>query len=189
MTALPNAPKLPMTVSEFLTWNEDNKHGRFELFCGEPVKMQAERARHANVKGNTYVVLRDAVRAAKLPCQVFPDGMTVVITDDTCYEPDAIVNCGPRTDPDSVTVETPTLVVEVSSPSTKGFDMGQKLGDYFTVAGIKHVLLIDPKNKRAILHTRVSAMEWATRLLSGPEAVRIDPPGLEFSLADCFAEA
>jgi len=178
-----------MTVAEFLEWNMDNVHGRYELFCGEPVKMQAERARHATVKMNIARALQDGVRAAKLPSQVFPDGMTVVINDDTCYEPDAIVNCGAKVDPDSVTVETPTIVVEAGSPSTRVFDMGQKLADYFTVAAISHVLLIETKKQRAILHTRVSANEWVTRVFGATETVRFDPPGISVNLADCFAEA
>ncbi len=189
MTALPETPPPRMTVAEFLKWNMDNVQGRYELFCGEPVKMQAERARHADVKGNTYIALKSAVRAAKLACQVFPDGMTVVIDDETCYEPDAVVNCGPKVDPDSVTVDAPTVVVEVGSPTTKAFDMGQKLADYFTVASIVHVLLIDPKKQRAILHTRRSETEWATRVFAATEAVLIDTPGFTFNLAECFLEA
>jgi Uma2 family endonuclease len=189
MSALPNTPKLPMTVTEFLNWNTDNVHGRFELFCGEPVKMQSERARHADTKGNAYIALKAAVRAAKVPCHVFPDGMTVVINDDTCYEPDAIVTCGPKVDPDSVTVDEPAIVVEVGSPATQGFDMGQKLADYLTVPSISHVLLIDPRKKRAILHTRKSESEWATRVFAANERVKLDPPGIGFDLAECFVEA
>jgi Uma2 family endonuclease len=189
MTSLPETPPPRMTVAEFLEWNMDNVHGRWELFCGEPVKMQSEKARHADVKGNTYIALKSAVRAAKLPCQVFPDGMTVVIDDETCYEPDAVVNCGPKVDPDSITVDTPTIVVEVGSPGTRSFDMGQKLADYLTVPSIAHVLLIDPKKKRAILHTRKSQAEWATRLFAANEALTFDPPGIRFNLAECFLEA
>jgi len=132
MTALSATPPPRMTVAEFLEWNMDNVRGRYQLFCGEPVRMQSERARHADVKGNAFIALKTGVRAAKQPCQVFSDGMTVVIDDDTCYEPDAVVNCGPKVEPDSVTVDTPTIVVEVGAPSTKGFDMGQKLADYLT---------------------------------------------------------
>ena len=188
MTALPETPPLPrMTVAEFLIWNEQRPDGRYELYYGEPVKMQAERARHANVKGNAYMALRSAVRAAKLPCQVFPDGMTVVINDETCYEPDAILQCGKPVDPDSVTVDEPMIVVEVGSPSTRVFDLSQKLGDYFTMASIIHVLLIDPKKKRAILHTRKSDFEWVTRLLAENETAVLDPPGVAFGLSECFA--
>jgi len=178
-----------MTVAEFLEWNMDNVRGRYQLFCGEPVRMQSERARHADVKGNAFIALKTGVRAAKQPCQVFSDGMTVVIDDDTCYEPDAVVNCGPKVEPDSVTVDTPTIVVEVGAPSTKGFDMGQKLADYLTVPSIAHVLLIDPKKQRAILHTRKSENEWATRVYAANELLMFDPPGPTFSLAECFAEA
>ena len=189
MTALPETPPPRMTVAEFLEWNMDNVHGRYELFCGEPVKMQSERAGHATVKMNIARALQDGVRAVKLPCEVFPDGMTVAVNDDTCYEPDAVVNWGPKVDPDSVTVDTPTVVVEVGSPSTKAFDMGQKLADYFTVSSIVHVLLIDPKKQRAILHTRKSETEWATRVFAANQAVLLDPPGIKFDLAECFLEA
>ncbi len=67
--------------------------------------------------------------------------------------------------------------------------MGQKLADYLTVPSISHVLLIDPKKKRAILHTRRSQAEWATRVFASGERLQLEPPGIEFNLSDCFVEA
>jgi len=51
------------------------------------------------------------------------------------------------------------------------------------------VLLIDTKKQRAILHTPKSENEWATRVYAANELLMFDPPGLTFSLAECFAEA
>ncbi len=177
-----------MTVAEFLVWNEQRPDGRYELLVGQPVKMQAERARHATVKMNAARVLQDAVRAAKVPCQVFPDGMTVVIDDETCYEPDCVVHCGPPVPPASLVVDTPVVVVEVLSPSTKPYDLGIKLADYLSVPSIAQVLLIDADKQRIIAHARVSATEWATHLLAASATLRLEPPGLEIRLVELFVE-
>ncbi len=83
-----------MTVDEFLVWAEEEPRGRCEFFDGEVIAMAPERARHALVKGDVYVSLRNAVAIAKLPCKVFLDGMTVKINDYTSYEPDAVVQYG-----------------------------------------------------------------------------------------------
>ena len=62
--------------------------------------------------------------------------MTVVIDDDHSREPDAAVQCGVPTDLDSMVLEAPLIVVEVTSPSSERDDTGDKLVEYFSVPSI-----------------------------------------------------
>jgi Uma2 family endonuclease len=69
-----------MTSDAFLAWAADQPDGaRCELAGGRVVKMAAERAVHARTKFRIARQLFDAVQAAKLPCEVFADGMAVAI--------------------------------------------------------------------------------------------------------------
>ena len=172
-----NVIRKPMTVDEFIPWAMAQPRGRFELVRGEVVAMAPERARHALAKGQAYVALRTAVKAAGLPCTVFPDGMTVRVDQHTAYEPDAAVQCGAVVDPDQSVLDAPVIVVEVLSPSTGTVDRSAKLVDYFKVESIRHYLVIDPERRVVTHHARRAPGEIATRIMAAGE-LRLDPPGL-----------
>lgn len=178
-------PKPRMTVDEFLAWAED-RPGRYELLDGEVVSMSPQRVRHAETKLSVQLALRAAIRLAGLPCQALPDGMTIRIERTTAFEPDALVRCGPRLDPDAIEVSDPIIVVEVLSPSTKAIDTGIKFSGCFSVPSIRHYLLVDPV-KRLVVHHRRAAEAIETRIVS-EGMLTFDPPGLE-PLADMFDDA
>jgi Uma2 family endonuclease len=177
-----------MTVDQFIEWAMEQPRGRFELLDGEVIAMAPERARHALTKQQVALTLRDAVRKARLDCTVFPDGMTVVIDQWTSFEPDAVVQCGVRIDPEQVTVDRPLIVVEVVSPSTRHLDAGMKLHNYFRLDSIVHYLIVDSK-KPVLIHHRhaVGADSIETRILRDGQ-LRLDPPGIEVAVRDLFIE-
>jgi Uma2 family endonuclease len=93
---------------------------------GEVIAMAPERAVHAERKLEIAVALRQAIRAAGLPCQVYPDGMTIEV-DESDFEPDAVVRCGDRPDDNRVDVPDPLIIAEVLSPSIRHVDLTRKL--------------------------------------------------------------
>ena len=95
MGTQPQARTPRKTVEEFLAWAE-GRPGRHELMGGEVVSQSAERAAHLKVKLATHVALLAAIRAKGLPGHGLPDGATVRIDDETVYEPDGLVYCGPE---------------------------------------------------------------------------------------------
>ena len=121
-----------MTRDEFHRWAEGQK-GRFERIAGEPVAMSPERIQHVRLKARIWATLDRAIRDAGLNCEALADGVTIEVDDDTDYEPDAIVNCGPAMHPDATAATNPVVVVEVLSPGTQSIDTTDKLADYFRV--------------------------------------------------------
>lgn len=173
-----------MTADEFIAWAMERPEGeRYELNAGEIVGMAPERVAHARAKGAIYRRLAEAVEAAGLPCEVYPDGMSVAVDADTVYEPDVMLRCGPPLDNDVVRVTDPVVLVEVLSPSTRGVDVGEKLAGYFRLASVRHYLIVRPGGKVVIHHTRDAAGEITTRLVH-EAPIRLDPPGI---LIDPFA--
>jgi Uma2 family endonuclease len=170
-------PKPRMTVPEFLAWAAAQPRGRYELVRGEIVAMAPERARHNLVKAAVFRALSDAVARAGVPCSVFTDGMTVVIDDEHSREPDAAVQCNVSTDLDSMVLEAPMIVVEVTSPSSERDDTGDKLVEYFLVPSIRHYLIVNPTKQVVVHHSRTEAGDIATRIVSDGE-VHLFPPGI-----------
>jgi Uma2 family endonuclease len=181
----PTAPK-KMTVAEFLPWAETRTDGRYELVDGVPVRMQSERLRHVVVKGNIYFAFRNAVVLANLKCHALPDGAAVIVTENTCYEPDVVVQCRPLGDLNRLVAMDPTIVVEVLSPSSEKSDEPIKLPDYMTVQSIHHVLIVDPLKCRVVHYERQDATTFLTRLVGLNDELRFAIPGFSVRSASFF---
>ena len=166
-----------MTVPEFLAWASAQPRGRYELVRGEVVAMAPERVRHNLVKLAVARSLSAAVTRAGLPCTVFTDGMTVVIDNETSREPDAAVQCNVSIDLDSMILEKPLIVVEVTSPSSERDDTGDKLVEYFSVPSIRHYLIVNPTKQVVVHHARDEDGEISTRIMSAGQ-VELAPPGM-----------
>src|SRR5436190_18035127 len=169
--------KRRMTVQEFLTWAAAQPRGRYELVRGEVVAMAPERARHNLVKAAVFRALSDAVARAALPCTVFTDGMTVVIDNEHSREPDAAVQRSVAVDLDSMVLEAPLIVVEVTSPSSERDDTGDKLVEYFSVPSIRHYLIVNPTKQVVVQHARDEDGEISTRIMSAGQ-LDLAPPGM-----------
>jgi Uma2 family endonuclease len=176
-----------MTVAEFLAWASAQPRGRYELVRGKVVAMAPERARHNLVKAAVFRALDDAVKRAGLPCTVFTDGMTVVIDNEHSREPDAAVQCGVATDLDSTILETPLIVVEITSPSSERDDTGDKLVEYFSVPSIRHYLIVNPTKKVVVHHVREESGQITTSILSSGH-LDIAPPGMTVAVHDLLPE-
>jgi Uma2 family endonuclease len=165
-----------MTVDEFLTWTAD-RPGRFELYAGHVYAMAPERAGHAKVKFAVQTELKLAIAAARLPCHMLPDGMTVRVAEDTAHEPDALVYCGAEVPASQVEITNPIIVVEVLSPSTRHIDASAKLAGYFKLPSVQHYLIVDPDGPPVLHHQRQADGTILTRIIHGGP-IKLDPPGI-----------
>ncbi|MBI1868389.1 MAG: Uma2 family endonuclease [Methylocystis sp.] len=178
-------PKTRMSVDEYLAWAEAQP-GRYELVDGVVYAQAAERAAHAEMKFAVQKAFDAAIQARRLPCRVMPDGMAVRIDETTAYEPDALVYCGPKLEPDTLLVENPIIVVEVLSPSTGRNDALRKLAGYFRAPSVAHYLIVDPDEPLIIHHARSAGEAIVTRIVREGR-IMLDPPGFELALADVYA--
>ena len=155
---------------------------RYERIAGDTVAMPPERAAHLRLRSRVWRLLDRAIVEAGLDCEALAGGMTIEVDEDTDYEPDAIVNRGPRVDPDAVAASNPVIVVEVLSPSTQSIDSGDKLADYFRVPSIQHYLIVRTRRREIIHHRR-----YRNDILSAPMhigSIRLDPPGVSLDIQE-----
>jgi Uma2 family endonuclease len=173
-----------LTVDEFLAWAVDHP-GRYELFRGEIYPMSPETVGHVEVKGFIYVALAAAIRQRRLACHVLTDGTTVRVDPTTAYEPDALVYCGDKLDPNSLEVPNPVVIVEVLSPSSCRVDVSLKLAGYFRLPSVAHYLIVDPTQPSIIHHSRSTGETIMTRIVTDG-SITLDPPGLELAVHDIY---
>ena len=174
-----------LSREEFYRWAEGQTR-RYERIAGEPVAMSPERVQHVRIKSRVWAALDPAVRESGLDCEAFADGLTIAVDEDTDYEPDAVVNCGPRLPPDAIAATSPVIVVDVLSPSTQSVDSGEKLADYFRVASIQHYLVVRSRRQK-IIHHRRTGDEIVSRAVN-VGVIRLDPPGIVLDVAAVYAE-
>lgn len=170
-----------MSVEEFLDWT-DGRDGNFELDDGVVIAMASERIVHARAKGAVYTALVRAVAKAGVPCEAFMEGPGVRIDDATSYQPDAMVQCGPRMPGDARMVDHPVVVVEILSPSTAYRDLGRKARNYFRIASIAHYLIVDCED-RVVTHKRRGDHGVMLSEDHTDGELALDPPGLTVAVA------
>ena len=186
MEQLAAAPQIILDRGEYHRWAANQLRGRHERVAGTVVAMAPERAAHIRVKARVWQALDRSIRAAGLPCEVFADGMTVEIGDDTDYEPDAVVNCSERISGNAIAAPNPVIVVEVLSPSTRSIDTGAKLADYLSLPSVRHYLIVRADRRAVIQHQRNDDGIIETRIIS-TGVVTLDPPGVRIGIEDLYA--
>ncbi len=139
-----------LSREEFRRWAEKQDR-RYERIAGEPVAMSPERIEHVRVKSRMWAALDCAIRAGNLPCEALGDGVTIEIDEDTDYEPDAVVNCGPPAPGDAVAATNPRgrrgSVVPLNGVDRSG---GQACG---LLQGCQHPALPDRSHAAARGHS------------------------------------
>jgi Uma2 family endonuclease len=188
-------PKRKMTADEFLTWAEGlpKEAGKFEVWDGEVIVTRgpsgfenAERSEHWAAKFAIARSLHDAVKREGLPCHVTGEGPSVRLANNRLVEPDALVYSGEEVPRGVLEVPNPLIVVEVLSPSTQRFDLGDKLDGYFAMPSLHHYLVVDPDLARLIHYPRGAAGAAEPHIVTGPR-LRLDPPGLDVDLTEVLA--
>ena len=175
-------PLQKLTMAEFLAW-EAQQSERHEFYRGEIFAMVGGSARHNRVILNLASRIGDHLDGT--PCQVFAEGVKVGLADGYLY-PDVMVTCGKAVAGDEQVVHDPKLVIEVLSPSTKGYDRRDKFILYRSLASLRQYVLIDPVDRRVEVFTPAGADAWTLVDQSNAEELTLSSIGLALPMQAVF---
>ena len=147
MVARPRTPvQNPKTVADYDALPDDGP--RYELIDGELIEMPAPTPLHQAVQLHLLALMYFFVTQRGLG-RVFGAPLDVELTG-TIAQPDVLYISAERTDiiTDRRIVGAPDLVLEVSSPSTKDYDRGDKR-ELYRVAGVREYWFIDVEKRTA----------------------------------------
>ena len=116
-----------LTAKEYLAF-ERKATTKHEYLNGQIVAMSGASFAHNFITVNIATSLN--IQLMEGECRVATSDMRVKVTQiDSYFYPDVVVVCGePRAEDDTFdTLLNPTLIVEVLSPSTEGYDRGEKI--------------------------------------------------------------
>ena len=184
------APKYypKMSPFEFLQW-ERQQEFKHEYVSGEVFAMAGASFNHNLILSNIIGSVRPHLRGKD--CNVFPSDLRIAVkSKNSFFYPDATIICGdPEFDDDGIkdTVENPTVIFEILSPSSEDYDIGKKLMFYMQIESLKQYIIIDSRKKHIRIITRREEGTWTFSELTMPEErLFIEPIDLGISVADLY---
>ena len=158
-----------MSLDEYLTIEEQSpvKH---EFVAGEVYAMSGVTFRHGRIAFNLARHLHSAARARA--CAIVLSEVKLRAAADRVYYPDVMLACGKAADVELV-VSEPSLIAEVTSPTTRATDRREKLDAYLAIASLRTYLVIDQRRRHVLCYTRDAQGEWLREELQGDGEIAI----------------
>lgn len=162
-----------------------DSHIKLEFFEGEIYAMAGGTPSHAQLGAKVIGLLQRNLPAG---CTVFTSDLKVLIEQaDLATFPDASIVCGAlvAATKDANAVTNPTLLVEVTSPSTENYDRLEKLLSYQQLPSVQAVLLVSHRARRVTLVQR-TPQGWEEVDFRGGETVVARSPALSFGVDELY---
>jgi len=135
-------PQPYYTPEEYLALERAAEY-KSEYLDGEILAMSGASIPHNDIASNINWQLRTALQGR--PCRVWGSDMRVRVATTGLYTyPDVTVVCGPLeiADDQRDTLLNPTVIFEILSPSTEGYDRGEKFAHYWQLPSLTDYVLV-----------------------------------------------
>jgi Uma2 family endonuclease len=153
------ARKLPKVDFETYLEIEANANNRHEYWNGLVYAMAGGTDNHSAI-GIAAVIAFVRLLESK-SCYVRNSDLKIETPNSqSAFYPDLSIHCGQKPSGTAITAKSPTLILEVLSPSTRGFDLTVKRDEYFRIPTLRHYLTLDSESIEARLYTRDANQTW-----------------------------
>jgi Uma2 family endonuclease len=152
---------------------------KLEYFDGEIFCMAGGTPEHDAIASETIIRVGSKLKAG---CQAFSsDARIHVESTGLSTYPDVAIVRGPqhRSTRDPLALINPTVLIEVTSPSTEDYDRGEKLSQYKQIASLQAVLIVSHAQRRITVVSREPG--WEIREYRPGESLTV--PGVGVSVA------
>ncbi len=150
MNKMPLALRTPMTLAEFLAW-EERQPLRHEFDGFGPVAMVGGTAGHADIQRNLAVALGGRLRGS--PCRFYGSDLKFQVANGAVRYPDGMIIC-PAADREATLVHDPVVVFEVPSPSTAREDRIVKAREYQATPSVRRYVMLEQDGIGATVYAR-----------------------------------
>ncbi len=146
---------------------EEISNVRHEFLAGEIYAMAGGSVRHAALSAAVLASLHAQLAGR---CRVYSSDLRIrVLSTGLASYPDVTIVCGAvETDPESAeTVVNPTVVVEVLSPGTIDYDLGEKFEHYRQIPSLKSVVYLWQDRRQIEVRERAADGTWLSGKIAG----------------------
>ena len=146
------------TPDEYLAWEREQPI-RHEYIDGEVYAMTGGTLPHNDIAVNLTTILRTTLRGTG--CKVrMSDAKVRVSAQGPYFYPDVVVTCDERDRRAVEAIQYPKLIIEVLSPSTAGFDRGDKFKFYRRIPTLEEYALTDSEKVGIDCYRKSSGGKW-----------------------------
>lgn len=168
---------------------EETSAVKHEYLDGEIYAMAGGTILHAALTATASATLHSQLAGR---CRVFSPDLRIrsLATGLACY-PDVTVVCGKiETDPESKeTVANPTVVIEVLSPATIDYDLGEKFDHFRQIPSLKAVVYVWQDRRHIEIRTRTTGDDWRAEVAEAGMIARVEPLGCRLDVDALYADA
>lgn len=205
MTDPMRKPEGTITKEEFFEWARKQDQP-YELIDGRPrpkwladdgvTMMAGENSVHVTIQASLIRFLNNKLEDKGKPCLAGVYGVNVTFAaglnsqgKDHIVYPDVTVDCGyeSRTEDETYYGVSPQVVFEILSPSTRKFDLDEKLGWYKDTPGIENIVYVEQHR----IHVRLFVRQtdgWLEHipLRSLTDALHLPALDISLTLAEVY---
>lgn len=160
------------------------EEGKYEFLEGKLVEMAGASRIHNQITSNIHILLGTSLDLDKF--DIYQSDLRVISGDQKGYfYPDVVVNGQPAhfLDEEFDTLLNPLVLVEVLSPTTKGFDRGEKFRSYRSIKSLQEYILVNPERALVEIYFRTGAETWAfTEYASLTQNINLQSLKVELSM-------
>jgi Uma2 family endonuclease len=177
---------MPISIEEYLATEEASPVKR-EFFDGLVFEMTEFTNRLNEISGNAIGQFYTQLRGKPCkPCNSDTKVRIRLITGTRFYYPDAFVVCHPNP-PDDHFHDAPVVILEVTSPSTRRIDLGEKKDAYLSIPSLMVYLVAESTEPVVQVYRRSPNGDFHRELSIGLEAIIPLPEiGVSLALADLY---
>jgi Uma2 family endonuclease len=175
------APRKPMTLAEFLEW-EERQPLRYEFDGVGPVAMTGGTYGHSTIRGNLAIAIGGRLRGK--PCRFQGSDLKFQVAEGYVRYPDGMVVCSP-VDRTATVIYDPVIVFEVLSPSTTRDDRIVKAREYQATPSVQRYVMLEQDGAGATVYAR-SGATWTHEILVAESLLSLPEIGVELPLAELY---
>jgi len=189
VTVLEKVKEKTFTLEEYFKREEKTKY-KNEFQNGKIIPMAGGTISHGKIGGNVHFYLRTMLNDGAKNCEVFNSDQKIFIPafNHIVYSDTFVVKGKLETyKGGNQAILNPTLVVEVSSDSTAGYDRRGKFRKYQSLASFQEYLLVDQETTMVDVLFRLKNGEWRMKSYVGLDAViHLQSIDCELKMADIY---
>ena len=174
----------PLSAEEYLQL-EANSATKHEFVDGQVYAFAGASDKHNRVAGNIYFRIRQGLKAS---CRTYISDMKLRVRADFVdkfYYPDVMVTCS-ESDADDLYKTSPSLLVEVMSPSTASVDRREKLLAYQGIPELRDYLIVSAEERYLERYRRDETEGWWYHEYRRDGTVKLPYLGLNLTLDDIY---
>lgn len=161
---------------------------KHEYFKGEIFAMSGASLAHNEISINCVFELKNKLKGK--PCQPYGSDLRVHIPLNSLFTyPDISIYCGEveTIDDKFDTATNPSVIIEILSPSTRNYDLGQKFALYREIETLKEYILIDSEKVNVLKYSKNDDDSWLlVEYKSMDDFITINVAGIEIQVKDIY---